>query len=301
LQDNPAINTFQSKLSYLTLSFTNIPAGTTPLTISNNSAGDGFVVSQISVIKQPENNNSSTFSANTVVSLPNYGQVGTITNVTIGYTNFVIFYSVVNVINPVCTLNVSGNNYNQNFTVSPTGTSFNVSGLPFDSGAYNVSLTVNYSPGGSYTSPVVIPTLLTYNFLNGGLEIYQAPVTIDTDTTYGTYYHLLSNGSGIYKSIYINTSGNYTLSFNYLSKNIRYGYEYVNFIINISDNPWLWIPSPISRGYNPSDSKSNNVWNSFGISIQIKSNYVTSISIQMDNGGNSNINIQVANFKLLKN
>ena len=246
-------------------------------------------------------NTSSTFSASTTASVQNYGPVGSITNVTIGYTNFVIFYSVVNVINPVCTLNVSGNNYNRIFPISPTGTSFNVSGLPFDSGAYNVSLTVNYSPSGSYTSPVVIPTLLTYNFLNGGLDIYQAPVTVGTDATYGTYYHLLSNGSGISKSIFINTSGNYTLSFNYLSANIRYGYEYVYFIINISDNPWIWRQVPISRAYNTSDSKLNNVWNSVGASIQIKSNYVTSISIQMDNGGNSNINIQVANFKLLKN
>jgi hypothetical protein len=279
--------TNQSNSSYTySYSFTN--SALTNYTFANLPYNSGNYTITLSMIY----NTSSTFSATTQTSVTNYSPVGIISSVTPGFNNLIINYSVVPLINAVCTLNVSGTNYNQNFTVSPTGTSFPVNDLTYDSGTYSIYLSVTYSPGGSYTSPVINSTLPTYNFVNTQNFNGSGSISVGNDTTYGKYYEMLSNGSSIEQQI-SPPPGSYNLSFYYLTQNVNYGANSVRLNIGLYPN--------FFNAFNLSpSSRSNNVWYYYNANVNITPS-IFSCYVQMDNGNNGSVKIRVAQFLLRKN
>lgn len=279
--------TNQSISSYTySYSFTN--SALTNYTFPNLPYNSGNYTITLSMIY----NTSSTFSATTQKSVTNYSPVGIISSVTPGFNNLIINYSVVPLINAVCTLNVSGTNYNQIFSLSPTGTSFPVNDLTYDSGTYSIYLSVTYSPGGSYTSPVINSTLPTYNFVNTQNFNGSGSVSIGNDATYGKYYEMLSNGSGIDQQI-SPPPGSYNFSFYYLTTNVNYSANPVRLNIGLYPNFFN------AFGVSPS-SRSNNVWYYYSNNVTITP-AIFSCYVQMDNGNNGSVTVRVAQFLLRKN
>jgi hypothetical protein len=178
-------------------------------------------------------NASSSYTTNTVVaSVANYIPIGVISSVVPSVNSLRITYSVVSLIGAVCFLNIT------NFapiSVSPTATSYTLTGMRYNSGTYAVVLSVSYSTGSTYNTPAVYATLPFYNFIqNGGFASglngwgYSGTVfTIPNNggnnipyinNGYANSLVLQWNRSNIYQNVYYQT-GYYTLSFSYVAKN----------------------------------------------------------------------------------
>jgi hypothetical protein len=247
-------------------------------------------------------NTSSSYTTNTVVSsVANYVPIGTISSVVTGFNSLTIYYSVVSLIGAVCYLNIT------NFApiaVSPTATSYTLSGMRYNSGTYSVVLSVSYLTGSTYNTPAVSATLPFYNFIqNGGFAsglsgwgYYGSVYTIPNNggnnipyinSGYGNSLVLQWNGSNIYQNIYYQ-AGYYTLSFSYVAKNTNPKGAVLQ--ISVSNGYYTSINIPKVAYYFS--------WNTFYVSgIYIPAGYYYfKFYLQVDSG--QNVSVGIANVQM---
>lgn len=247
------------------------------------------------------NANASYTSTTLVASVANYGPIGTISSVVPGFNSLTIYYSVVPLIGASCSLNIT------NFapiSVSPTATSYTLTGMRYNSGTYSVVLSVSYVTGSTYNTPAVYATLPFYNFIqNGGFASglngwgYSGTVfTIPNNggnnipyinNGYANSLVLQWNGSNIYQNVYYQ-AGYYTLSFSYVAKNTNPKGAVLQ--ISVSNGYFTTINIPKTSFYFS--------WNTFyANNIYIPAGYYSfKIYLQVDSG--QNVSIGIANVQM---